>query len=109
MLNRPVLTGLALAATLALQACASIPRSTTPEAKFVELNCADLESELTKARESQRVAAEARSTAWYAVLPLLVTARFAHAHSALSEAEDRSAKLQDEQKRKSCAAADAQP
>lgn len=93
-----------LAALLVILAtgCTSIPRSGMPVSQFSSLNCAQIADQLQQAQTTQVTAAAAKSTAWQAVLPPLIGARYLRASRRESEAESRKATLLGEQQSKQC-------
>lgn len=93
---------LALVPVLLFAGCTHIPMSATPESRFSQMNCRELEAEAAMAGESKRVATQARSDSWHVVLPMLVAARYINANSALSQAESREVRLTEEQTRHDC-------
>lgn len=102
MPNRLKFFLLALVPVLLLSACTSIPMSTTPESRFSQMSCRELDAEAAMAGETRRVATQARSDSWHVVLPILVAARYVNANSALSQAEGRELKLAEAQTRQGC-------
>ncbi|MCR6477357.1 hypothetical protein NU688_14445 [Variovorax sp. ZS18.2.2] len=102
MPNRLKSPFLALIAVLLVSACTSIPMSATPESRFSQMTCRELDAETAMAGESRRVATQARSDSWHVVLPILVAARYVNANSALSQAEERELKLAEVQTRQGC-------
>jgi len=92
---------------LTLSACTSIPKSDLPEARFADLVCPDLDSEIAMAQKSISVATAAKSNSWNAWnIPIpsmtLIGVRYAYASLGLTNAQDRMAKLEDEKKSKNC-------
>lgn len=94
-----VLAGLLL---LSQAACTSIPKSDMPEARLGQLACPDLANEVAKAEETSRVAKEEKSNSWKFIFPGLIAARYAFLSWELTAAENRKAKLEDEQTSKNC-------
>jgi hypothetical protein len=91
-----------IAWAIALAGCSSIPKSETPVSQFEQLDCPQLSAETAKAEETTRVATAARGDAWKVVIPFAVAARYVNAASALSDAQLRRGKLDEEQQRKGC-------
>ena len=90
---------------LLVAGCASIPRSATPGAQIVQLDCAGLASEHAQTQQTRDAAAQARRNAWKGVLPPVVGARYAFARAAASAADERIALLQRQQQARACAPA----
>lgn len=101
--NRRHILSLALAPTLVLCACTSIPKSPTPVSQFDSLSCAQIDAEMAQVDETKRVATQARDQSWYVIVPVLVAARYVDAKSALPEADERAQKLNEIRTSKACA------
>jgi len=85
-----------------LSACTSIPKSDLPQARFADLVCSDLDSEVAVSQKSIAVATGAKNDAWRIIFPTLIALRYAGASFELTNAQNRLVKLQEEQKLKNC-------
>lgn len=85
-----------------LCACTSIPKSATPVSQFDSLSCAQIDAEMAQVDETKRVATQAHNESWHVIAPVLVAARYVHAQSALSEADERTQKLNEIRTSKAC-------
>jgi len=80
-----------------------------PEARFADLVCPELDSEVVLAQKSIAVATDAKSNAWNAYkIPIpsmsLIAVRYANATLELNNTQKRLAKLEEKQKLKNCIA-----
>jgi hypothetical protein len=99
--------GMLACSLLGVGACATIPKSKTPESSFAQLSCPDLGHEAEEASETEGVALKARKAAWKVILPGAVVVRYVHANNALKEARRRTQKINDERNIKECMASSA--
>jgi len=83
-----------------LAGCASAPATrAAPKAA----DCRQLSAEIASAEEARRAAMEKQQSAWKAVIPFAVAARYASAKSSSGRADQRRAELQTQFKRQGCA------
>lgn len=101
-MSHTTLSIFSLVALISVSACTTIPKSDVPQAKFLELNCAELQHEATLASETKTAASAARGNAWHIILPVMVAARYINAVSAESGADKRTAELSNELAKKDC-------
>lgn len=91
-----------LAGPTLVMACAQIPKSSVPEARFAALSCTELAQEVAAAQATRVAAEQARSESWHAVLPFVVAARYADAGATASEAQRRIALLSAQAAQRPC-------
>lgn len=97
---------LLVAATLAA-GCAQTPAASkgAPPAAAASADCRQLDAEITRTRQARDQARQQGETAWQAVLPFAVAARYASSQSAAGDAGQRLDTLQAEFSRLGCSGA----
>ena len=98
---KTVITAALLAALLAT-GCASTPRQTAAASTTPQADCQRLLSEMAESEQDKKDAAAKKDTAWKAVVPFLVTARYVDGKNDLGEADERIGKLQNEFDQRGC-------
>jgi hypothetical protein len=95
-----------LLATLLAAGCATpaatSPAATTPAAAEPAADCSALAAQISATREAKRVAQEQEQSAWKAIVPFAVMARYAGGKTAAAEADQRLAALEDQFNRQAC-------
>jgi hypothetical protein len=91
------------AVAVIVSGCASTPHpASRQQAAASNLDCRQLASELASAHEKKRAAVEKGESAWKAVIPIAVAARYASGKKEAAEAGDHVQRLEAEAARQGC-------
>ena len=101
------LKALTLTGLLVLAAgCSSIPKATTPESQFAQLDCTQLSAQRSEGEGIKRAASAAKAGSWKVIVPVFVAVRYVHANNAISNADERIVKVDEASLAKGCAASE---
>lgn len=91
-----------LAGTTLSAGCASPSPNAPATAVAADTDCARLETNIARAEESRRAGREMESTAWKAVVPVAVIARYANGKASAGTADRQVEALRAEHGRNNC-------